>query len=518
MSSRHIINHIIALIAALAAVGAHAAYGAEPSVSPKFEMRAAWIATAYGIDWPTQQGADAATAAKQQKELDRLLKSLADAGFNAVFFQVRPMSDAFYDSSLEPWSHHLTGKRGKRPCYDPLAVCVARAHELGMECHAWINPFRVDPKRTVTKADKPLARLQVTFRSGKKTATMLNPALPETRKHICSVVREIAGNYDIDGIVFDDYFYAPDFIPEDKSASDWEQYKNSGSGLSIGDWRRNNVNQTIKEVYGTLSKIKEGKIRFGVSPQGIAGGNGIHSDRGIPNLTAYGVTTADSQYDKIYCDPIEWLLSGTVDYISPQIYWTTDNPRHPYGGLSRWWNDVAEQCGRHCFPSITISRFARDNSPVQWEEALKQIVLNRSFSFNYAPGTAVYSAACISGHKSRGFGEKLASGLFAHHALVPPMTWKKSSSPADISGLHIKGNVLHWNALTDCRYVVYAIPSTTDLLNAFAESGDGFAQEYIVGLTYTNSFAMPDRYAKGYRIAVAPYDRYGIEWQPVFLN
>lgn len=517
MSIKNRIFHLLALIAVFTAVGALAARADDLQASPKFEMRGAWIATVYGIDWPSQKGTDAATAASQQKELDRLLQSLADAGFNAVFFQVRPMADALYESSFEPWSHHLTGARGSAPCYDPLALCVARAHELGMECHAWINPFRVDPKRTVTKADERLSRMQVTFRSGKKTSTMLNPALAETRQHICSVVREIAGNYDIDGIIFDDYFYAPDFIPEDRTAADWELYRKSGSDLSMADWRRNNVNLTIKEVYETLSEVKEGKIRFGVAPQGIAGGNGVHASSGIPDPVTYGVKTADSQYGKIYCDPAQWLLDGTVDYISPQIYWTTDNPRHPYGGLSRWWNDVAEMCGRHCFPSITISRFARDNSPAQWSEALTQIALNRSFSFNYAPGSVVYSAACISGHKSRGFGDRLAAGLFARPALMPPMTWK-NPSPEEITGLQAEGNVLHWDAHSDCRYVIYAIPSATDLLDAFAESGDGFAPEFIIGLTYKNSFTLPERYTSGYRIAVAPYDRYGIEWQPVFIN
>lgn len=489
--------------------------------SPKFEMRGAWLVTAYGIDWPSCQGVTPQIVQKQQQELDSMLTQLHRSGINAVFFQVRPMADALYESSYEPWSSYLTGRRGAAATYDPLARCVARCHALGMECHAWINPFRVGTRPPATLLDNRISRLWMTNCVGKSTMTIFNPALDETREHLCNVCREIAVNYDIDGIVFDDYFYNPEFIPEDATAADWKHYVAAAeAGMSMADWRRENINRAIAEVYATLSSVKGGKIRFGVSPQGIGGANGVYAEEGVPLLPSYGVITGDSQYDKIYSDPVRWLKEGIVDYISPQIYWTTDNSRHPYGGLSRWWNDVAEMYGRHCFPSQTMAAFAKNNTPEQWNETLQQIELNREYSFNYAPGTVLYSSRFIVGSGSgKPFGETLHRQSFVTPALVPPMRWKADAHPLEVTGLALTGaGLLRWNCTDDARYVVYAIPEDVGDEEVYNTDCDGIAPRYIVAMTYDNCYTLPSRYREGHRIAVTPYDRYGIEWQPTFLE
>lgn len=491
----------------------------EAVASPKYEMRGAWLVTAYGIDWPSCQGASRKVALTQQSELDSILENLHRAGINAVFFQVRPMADALYNSSYEPWSGYLTGNRGTAACYDPLSRCIERCHALGMECHAWINPFRVGTRRPSTSLDVVTRDLWMTNRVGKSTMTIFNPALDETRRHLCNICREIATNYDIDGIVFDDYFYNPEFIPEDERAADWKYYVAAAeAGQSMADWRRANINRAIADVYAMLSTVKDGKIRFGVSPQGIAGANGVYDCEGVPSLPSYGVVTADSQYDKIYSDPVNWLKEGLVDYISPQIYWTTDNRRHPYGGLSRWWNDVAEMYGRHCFPSQTIASFAKNNTPDQWNETFRQIELNREYSFNYAPGAVLYSARYIAGKYGPGFGKALHEKIFKAPALVPPMRWKEKSRHLEVTGLSLsKSGRLEWTAADDARYVVYAIPDDVDDADAQSSGADGIDSTYILAVTYDTSYTLPAKYRKGYRIAVTPYDRYGIEWQPTYL-
>lgn len=487
--------------------------------SPKYEMRGAWLVTAYGIDWPSSQGVTPQVAKKQQHELDSILSRLHRAGINAVFFQVRPMADALYNSSYEPWSGYLTGARGKAAPYDPLSHCIERCHALGMECHAWMNPFRVGTSKPSTKLDARTRDLWMTNRVGKTTMTIFNPALDETRSHLCAICREIATNYDIDGIVFDDYFYNPEFIPEDETAADWKFYLRAAeSGQSMADWRRANINRAIADVYATLSTIKDGKIRFGVSPQGIAGANGVYDSEGVPSLPSYGVVTADSQYDKIYSDPVNWLKEGLVDYISPQIYWTTDNSRHPYGSLARWWNDVAEMYGRHCFPSQTMAAFAKNNTPEQWDETFRQIELNRESSFNYAPGAVLYSARFIAGSKGSGFGKALQQKIFRVPALVPPMRWKENARPLEVTDLTLgKSGRLQWSAADDARYVIYAIPEEIGDDEARAADCDGIDSAYILAVTYDTSYTLPPCYRKGYRIAVTPYDRYGIEWQPTYL-
>ena len=114
------------------------------AVAPKHEMRGLWVATVYGIDWPSRVGSTAADAAAQKKELIALLDMARESGFNSIMLQVRPMGDAFYRSSFEPWSAYLTGARGQAPVtgWDPLKFAVEESHKRGLELHAWVNPFR----------------------------------------------------------------------------------------------------------------------------------------------------------------------------------------------------------------------------------------------------------------------------------------------------------------------------------------------------------------------------------------
>ena len=114
------------------------AIGSNADEALKREMRAAWVATVYRIDWPTSVNNPSA----QKAELNAYLDNLQAQNFNAIYLQVRTMCDAFYQSSYEPWSSYLTGTRGNYPGYDPLAYAVEQCHTRGIQCHAWVNPYR----------------------------------------------------------------------------------------------------------------------------------------------------------------------------------------------------------------------------------------------------------------------------------------------------------------------------------------------------------------------------------------
>ena len=108
----------------------------------KRELRSAWIATVWRLDWPSTAGTSSTVITKQKKELTDMLDKLKAQNFNAVYLQVRSMCDAFYPSSYEPWSSYLTGNRGTNPGWDPLAFAVEECHKRGMQLHAWVNPYR----------------------------------------------------------------------------------------------------------------------------------------------------------------------------------------------------------------------------------------------------------------------------------------------------------------------------------------------------------------------------------------
>lgn len=105
---------------------------------PKYEVRAAWVTTVYGLDWPQTKATTPAGIRRQQEELIEILDKLKAANFNTVLFQTRTRGDVLYKSSIEPYNSILTGKVDGDPGYDPLAFAVRECHKRGMECHAWM--------------------------------------------------------------------------------------------------------------------------------------------------------------------------------------------------------------------------------------------------------------------------------------------------------------------------------------------------------------------------------------------
>ena len=325
----------IRIILLLLAVVMSAGVVANADEALKREMRAAWVATVYRIDWPTSVN----NASAQKAELNAYLDNLQAQNFNAIYLQVRTMCDAFYQSSYEPWSSYLTGTRGKDPGYDPLEYAVEQCHARGIQCHAWINPYRWSTGTNWnTPQDQDLKNkgMLLSYTSGSTTTTILNPGLPETRQRIVNVIQEIITNYDVDGIVFDDYFY-PNGIPTNSSAGDYNLWNDSGVDMTLADWRRNNVNMMVADVYNMIQEVKP-EVRFGISPAGVAGTRSTSANQ-------HGVTPcptgSDWQYNGIFSDPLAWLEQGTIDYISPQLYWKTTHSTNPFGPLTEWWSYIA---------------------------------------------------------------------------------------------------------------------------------------------------------------------------------
>ena len=184
---------------------------AADALKPKREMRSAWVATVWQLDWPqntiTETG-NKTQIDRQKKDMITLLDSMAVNNMNAINFQVRNRSDAFYKSSYEPWSADLVSKRGMDPGYDPLQFVVEECHKRGLECHAWVNPYRyesVNGQWSGFPGDYRKDHPDWVMDQG--GASILNPGHPEVIKRIVDICKEIITNYDVDGILYDDYFY-----------------------------------------------------------------------------------------------------------------------------------------------------------------------------------------------------------------------------------------------------------------------------------------------------------------------
>ena len=491
------------------------ATGAYADEALKREMRAAWVATVYRIDWPTSVN----NATAQKAELVAYLDNLQAQNFNAIFLQVRTMCDAFYQSSYEPWSSYLTGTRGRNPGYDPLAYAVEQCHARGIQCHAWVNPYRWSTGTDWnTEQDKQLKKsgMLLSYTSGGTTTTILNPGLPETRQRIVNVIKEIITNYDVDGVIFDDYFY-PNGIPTNSSAQDYNLWNDSNVDMTFADWRRNNVNMMVADVYNMIQQVKP-EVRFGIGPAGVAGTRST-------SAAQHGVTPcptgSDWQYNGIFSDPLAWLEQGTIDYISPQLYWKTDHATNPFGPLTKWWSYVANHFGRHHYASHSISFLAStSNTTSDWAEVTQQINYSRQYTENYAPGAVLYSAKNINGNNGgvSGLGNYLHTNAFQHPAMIPALTWKTAPGYQAPTGLNVDGNSLVWNAQegTLVKYSVYAVPCDITIDEAASTAFDGIRSDYLLGVTYRPEYSLASAYQSGYWYAVCVIDGYGNESEPAY--
>ena len=490
----------LTLIVALLLSGAMTqawAYG-----QPKREFRSAWIATVWCLDWPSQ----GAGATKQKQQMDRLLDSLQVNRFNAVNFQVRSMCDAMYQSSIEPWSSYLTGTRGADPGFDPLQYVVEGCHKRGMECHAWVNPYRWSTGTDWNTAyDRQLKEEGWLLTYG--TTIILDPGQQRTIDRIVDVCREIITNYDVDGILYDDYFY-PSGIPADATAQDYGEWQASGTTLSFGDWRRDNVNRMVQAVYDMIQETRP-DVRYGISPAGVAASSsavaGKHGVEPCP-------TGSDWQYNGIFSDPLAWYEAQSIDYMSPQVYWPFGHSTNDYGLITEWWGKMAAHFGRQVFISSSISGLTSSSGPVQYKEYADEVEFNRTSSLDDAPGAIFYSCKYLYALNSNPLGHYLKNTVFTRPALPPAMPWKEGYNPGEVQNLERAGNSLRWDGYDNVRYSVYAFPIT---MNASTFTGQ---IDYLLGMTYESAYEIPAEYQQGYQFAVCVLDRVGNEWDPAFLS
>jgi len=302
------------------------------------EIRAVWVATVGNIDL-----AQYTTEQDYKNKLIFMLDTVEKNNFNTIFFQVRPMNDAFYPSEYAPFSRYLTGIEGKDPGWDVLAFLIEEAHARGIEVHAWLNPYRVS-SGTTSKAsqlallsDENFAKqhpdLVIVDSAGK---LILNPGEAQVRAYITNVVQELIANYDIDGIHFDDYFYSYNGMDDSQDAEQYNQTKLEGQ--SLDDWRRENINMIVEAVHNAVvlhNTTNDKNVKFGISPFGIWLSGG---DEGS-NTSSYALQSYKDQY----ADSKKWVEEGWLDYILPQLYWEFDHSAAPYADLVDWWADLCEE-------------------------------------------------------------------------------------------------------------------------------------------------------------------------------
>lgn len=384
------------------------------AAQPNYEFRAAWIATVDNIDWPTRGNYD---PAKQREEFIQLLEMHKANGMNAIVMQIRPATDAFYPSELEPWSEWLTGKQGlaPKPYYDPLQFMIEETHKRGMEFHAWLNPYRavfniqkssIAPNH-ITKT-KPHLFLDY---GGKR---YFDPGIPEGQDFVVKVIEDIVTRYKVDAIHFDDYFY-PYRIPK-LEFPDEQSYRKYGNGLSKNDWRRSNVDSIIVKLNRAIKNINP-LCKFGISPFGIWR-NAKDDDRGS------NTNGGQTNYDDLYADILLWLENDWIDYVVPQLYWEFEHKAAPYGPLLDWWSK--NSFGKHCYIGLGIYKA---NTNAFWRD--KTQLPRQVAAIRETPNVqgAVYFSSKSFVSNPNGWSDSLKNNYYKEPALIPEMPWLEGFLP-----------------------------------------------------------------------------------------
>ena len=348
-----VILSVLLLVGAVTLNRGNETYALSPETEPSTKTESESDLTAFNQDdgemrgiWVSYMTLDMQSSAMTQnafeEKFDTIISNATSGGFNTLIVQVRPFCDALYRSEIFPMSHLLTGEQGKDCGYDPLGIMVEKAHSAGLKIHAWINPYRVKTDQTpaVLSDKNPYSKVNsigVELDSG----IYLNPALDKVIDLIVDGVEEIVKNYDVDGIQFDDYFY-----PTEDSSFDSEQYTkytDDGGKLSLEDWRKENINKMLREVYRT---VHESGAVFGVSPQG-----------NLANNSALGA------------DPALWYTeSGYIDYICPQLYFSLDNPSLTFEAALDDWTTLTPAENVRIYIGLAGYKAGSDSDGGTWED------------------------------------------------------------------------------------------------------------------------------------------------------
>lgn len=446
---------------------------------PIFELRGAWVSTVSNLDIGMQQ-----TIEQYKEQYIEILDTFEKFHMNAVFFQVRPTNDAFYESEINPWSTFLAGSQGKDPGWDPLPWLVEVTHERGMEFHAWLNPYRVtldvfsntdlteaQYQSELTKAladldDKNFAKENpdLLIQGGKRI--LLNPAKEEVRQHIYDTIFEIIDKYDVDAIHFDDYFYTEVKLSSDKelylqdnnlTASEYVEYQHK-------DWRREQVNILISGIHDLITEFNEENnrdVQFGISPAAgwapaisstcPAYPNGYAMEGGMEGYPCYGY----SSYNDLYADTRKWVKEEWLDYILPQNYFELGRYHEE---ITDWWSRQVEGTTVKLYMGIGLYQF-ENYSYLKADEYISQFRFNQQYK--NVEGLVIFSYRSLTSPKSSKWNEgvELINEYWNVTPLLPSLVNDKEvvDTQVDTATVVRKNHFIELNFISDDDAIGYAI-------------------------------------------------------------
>ena len=463
---------------------------------PKYEIRATWLTTLGGMDWPRTKAGSATGIQRQKKELCDILDRLKAANFNTVLLQTRLRGDMIYPSSIETFAESLTGYTGRNPGYDPLAFAIEECHKRGMELHAWIVTIPAGNTRQV----KLLGRNSIVQRNRKicklyKGNWYLDPGNPETKEYLSRIVKEITSQYDIDGIHFD-YIRYPE---QADKFPDKDTYRRYGKGKELKQWRRDNITDIVRRLYTDIKSIKPW-VKVSSSPIGKYRDTNRYPSRGW------------NAYHVVYQDAQRWLKEGIHDALFPMMYFQGNN-FYPFA------LDWKENDGkRWIIPGLGIYFLSPREQDWPLDEIVRQIHFTRQIKLN---GQAYFRNRFLLDN-TKGVLDELEENFYTYPALIPPMTWSDSippSVPSHPSVQQIANGKLRmsWQAAADNsnQSVVYHLYGS-DTYPVDIKQPQNLIATHLIANEYEYTAKLP--WLQKRYFAVTAADRFGNESAPLTLN
>lgn len=449
-----------------------------------YEVRAVWLTTLMGLDWPKQAALTPDETRRQQEQLCRMLDRLQAVGINTVLFQTRVRSTTSYPSRIEPWDGVFTGKPGRGPLYDPLKFALEECHRRNMECHAWVVAFpicKVSVARQLGKRALPNVHPELCQKCGEQW--MMDPGVPGTAPYIASICKEIVEKYQVDGIHLDYIRYPEPGIP----FNDTRTYRRYGNGKNKAQWRKENVNRCVEAIHDSVKSVRPW-VKLSCSPVGKYSDLSLYSSHG---WNARDAVSQDAQL---------WLRKGWMDLLFPMMYF---DGVHYYPFLGDWKENDA---GRQVVPGLGIYFL----NPHEKNWSLITVRRQMSVARSLRLGGAAFFRAKFLLDNEKGLYDWLLNDFYRAPALVPPMTWCDSVPPSHpavrqrIDGMKL---CLDWDAVTDdtpVHYNVYRLDK---------RYGDMLLAANVKETHFEKLLMLPA--LKYSRYVVTAVDAYGNESRPV---
>ena len=386
-------------------------------LQPKHEVRAVWLTTIGGIDWPHSYAQSARSIAKQQEELTHTLDQLQTVGINTVLLQTRIRGTMIYPSRYEPWDGCLSGFPGTSPGYDALKFAIDECHKRGMELHAWIVTMPVG--RWDGLGCKQLRKRMPGNIIKIKHEGYMNPESQLTASYLADICAEVTANYDVDGIHLD-YIRYPEELPKLKTLP-----REKG---------RENITRIVRSIARRVKSLKPW-VKMSCSPIGK-----------FDNTSRYWSHGWDA-YNTVYQDAVAWLRDGLMDELFPMMYFR-DNNFFPFA------IDWAEQSyGKTIVPGLGIYFLSPREGKWEIGDVTREMHVARQYGLGHA-----YFRGKFFTDNTKGIYDFAANDFDKYPALVPAMTWQSTARPQAPSRIDVCDYSLSWTRVVEqgVTYNVYA--------------------------------------------------------------